>query len=98
MRDIVLFDDENIRGYESVKKLAKKLGISVADLLVLANQNDPFYAGSPTSRAKAEWFANLWNEFGYATGVHLRRVHYQLVSQENPQKHDGVPLKMKKIR
>jgi hypothetical protein len=80
------------RGYDAIKALAKAHGVRVADLLVLAEKNDPFYAGSPAQRAKAEWFAELWARFGYTTGVHLRRVHYRLVSGEiGYHKHDGMP-------
>lgn len=75
--------------YKTIKALAKQHALSVKDLIILAPQNDPFYVGTDTDEAMAEWFAELWERFGYSTGVHLRRVHYQLVSQENPQKHDG---------
>lgn len=78
-------------GYEKIKRLAKEKKCNVTDLLVLARQNDPFYTGSATDRAMAEWFAELWRSFGYTAGVHLRRVHYQLVSQEDPKKHNGKP-------
>jgi hypothetical protein len=79
-------------GYDVIKALAKARRVRVADLLVLAEKNDPFYAGSPAQRAKAEWFAELWARFGYTTGVHLRRVHYRLVSGEEVyHKHDGTP-------
>mgnify|MGYP001111769005 CR=1 FL=1 len=70
-------------GYEKIKRLAKEKKCNVTDLLILARQNDPFYTGSATQKAMAEWFAELWQRFGYSTGVHLRRVHYQLVSQED---------------
>ena len=80
------------RGYDAIKALAKEVGVRVPDLLVLAEKNDPFYAGSPAQRAKAEWFASLWARFRYTTGVHLRRVHYRLVSGEaREHKHDGMP-------
>ena len=78
-------------GYEKIKRLAKEKKCNVTDLLILARQNDPFYTGSATQKAMAEWFAELWQRFGYSTGVHLRRVHYQLVSQEDPKKHNGKP-------
>ena len=68
------------RGYDAINALAKAHGVQVVDLRVLAEKNDPFYAGSLAQRAKAEWFAELWAHFGYTTGVHLRRVHYRLVS------------------
>ena len=72
-----------------MKAIAKANRVSIPDLLVLARGNDPFFTGSETSRAMAEWFADLWQQFGYGRGVHLRRVHYQLVSQVAPQKPDG---------
>ncbi len=78
-------------GYEKIKQLAKLRRCPIPDLLVLARQNDPFFAGSPTARAMAEWFAELWRRFGYTTGVHLRRVHYQLVSLGDATKHNGSP-------
>ena len=78
-------------GYEKIKKLAKERRRNITDLLVLARQNDPFFTGSATDKAMAEWFAELWRRFGYTTGVHLRRVHYQLISQEKPQKQNGLP-------
>jgi hypothetical protein len=46
--------------------------------------NDPFYAGMPGRRAEAEWFARIWRELGVGHGVHLRRIHYRLVSQREP--------------
>ena len=62
---------------------------TVKDLLVLAPQNDPFYAGSGVEGDKARWFAELWERFGYDSGAHLRRVHYRIVSEGNIVKPDG---------
>jgi hypothetical protein len=70
--------------YKTIKRMAKEHGISVNDLCALAAKNDPFYTGRPSEMAAAEWFAGLWWRFGYGTGVHLRRVHYQIVSQDTP--------------
>ncbi len=67
--------------YEDIKKLAREVGCKVTDLTVLASGNDPFYAGVPYRRERAEWFAELWDRFGFQHGVHLRRIHYVLVSQ-----------------
>lgn len=77
--------------YEEIKRLAAETGMSIKNFLVLADQNDPFHAGTKTDIAMAEWFTNMWHEFGYETGIHLRRIHYQLVSQEDPRKHNGEP-------
>src|SRR5262249_49514517 len=55
----------------------------------------PFYAGKPADVTNARWFAKLWNEFGYRTGVHLRRVHYQIISQDPPIRlPEGMKLKI----
>ncbi|MBC8447246.1 MAG: hypothetical protein H8D78_05805 [Chloroflexi bacterium] len=71
--------------YDTLTAIAEYEGVRPDDLLVLAKKNDPWGAGStPGLRRSAEWFAGLWRAFGYTRGVHLRRVHYQLVSQEQP--------------
>ena len=70
--------------YEQIKVLAKQTRCSVNELIVLAPQNDPFYTGTTGDKALGEWFARLWEAFGYDRGVHIRRVHYQVVSQDPP--------------
>lgn len=70
--------------YEAIKVLAKQRGCKVADLIVLAPQNDPFYVGAPNDLTLGKWFTDLWCRFGYTAGVHLRRVHYQIISQDPP--------------
>ncbi len=75
--------------YQAIKTLAKATGGRVTDYLVLAPQNDPYYSGAPAQVQAAQWFCDLWRQFGYKTGVHLRRMHYQLVSQEDARKPDG---------
>jgi hypothetical protein len=73
------------RGPKAHKEMARRLGIrgnSAAELIVLASANDPFYEGTPAHIRDAEWFAGLWEQFGYRFGVHLRRVHYQILSNE----------------
>jgi len=70
--------------YEAIKALAKQMGCPITDLIVLARQNDPFYVGTPTDLQNGAWFANFWSNFGFKDGVHIRRVHYQIISQEVP--------------
>lgn len=77
--------------YDSIKTYATQHGLRVADLTALHPKNDPFYVGRPSDVRNAEWFAGLWKKFGYGAGVHLRRVHYALVSQPKPQRADGQP-------
>lgn len=69
--------------YQRIKQLAKAQGVSINDLIVLAPQNDPFYTGTPNDWALGEWFAALWQHFGLER-AHLRRVHYQIISQDPP--------------
>jgi hypothetical protein len=70
--------------YEYIKQLARQTGQRVTDLIPLAPQNNPFYTGTPGDWALAEWFAQVWQVFSYTTKVHIRRVHYQIVSQNPP--------------
>jgi hypothetical protein len=44
---------------------------------------DPFYLGKARIR-DAQWFPDLYHECGFSRGVHIRRIHYRLVSQESP--------------
>lgn len=66
--------------YTAIKQIAAEQGLSVTELCALAPKNDPFYTGRPSEVAAAQWFRDLWQQFGYDRGVHLRRVHYRIVS------------------
>src|SRR5215208_1859324 len=59
---------------------------TVADLIVLASQHDPFNSGTDGDVANAKWFAEV---FGSSTGTHLRRIHYRLVSRGDVMRADG---------
>jgi len=76
--------------YQTIKRFAKEQGVSIKDMIALAPANDPFYTGCKAELAAAKWFSGLWQKFGYGDNVHLRRVHYQTVSQDPPlRKPDG---------
>lgn len=78
--------------YADLKGLAQERGCPVHELYALAPQNDPFYADAPARKKAAEWFADLWHRMGLSAGVHLRRIHYRLVSQAEPIRMvDGTP-------
>src|SRR6185312_7636356 len=38
----------------------------------------------PSRYAAAVWFSGLFLKFGFGAGVHLRRIHYRIVSAETP--------------
>jgi hypothetical protein len=69
-----------IHDYKSLKALAKELDRSVETLIAQSPNNDPFYL-QPKRRAKAEWFAQVWQDLGITSRTHLRAIHYRLVSQ-----------------
>lgn len=66
--------------YDAILELASALGCKAKDLLALSPNNDPFYTGVNGRRKAAEWFAGLWETCGFHPGMHLRRIHYILVS------------------
>jgi hypothetical protein len=66
--------------HEKLKARAAEMGVPLKSLLAMAQRTDPFAVGSPWQVRDAEWFASLWRRFGFSRGVHLRRIHYQLIS------------------
>jgi hypothetical protein len=67
--------------YDSLKELARQLKRPATTLIAMTSLNDPFYAGVAARRAQAEWFVELWNTYKSREGMHLRGVHYILISQ-----------------
>lgn len=70
-----------IMNYEAIKALAKASHTPVKKLIALTPQNDPFYTGTERDKTLGAWFRDLWQQFGYTTGVHIRRMHYAIVNQ-----------------
>jgi hypothetical protein len=70
--------------YELFKRLANRLGRKLDSFAALATINDPFFAETNVRKAEAEWVAALWQRHGFGSGTHIRRVHYRLISQEDP--------------
>ena len=83
-------------GYQHLHRVmaemrANDVKVTVPDLLVLARNNDPFFAGSPGDVEKAEWFASLWERLPDGTQrAHIRRIHY-LAFTLAVAKPDGMP-------
>jgi hypothetical protein len=71
-------------GHARLKALSKELQRPLQTLYALAPDNDPFLADQPFRRAAAEWYAELSQRLDIRPGVHLRRVHYVLISQDPP--------------
>lgn len=67
--------------YETIKELARKMGVPVTELIALAPANDPYYTGMPNQVILGEWFAEFYDR-NYPNGgrIHVRRCHYQIMS------------------
>jgi hypothetical protein len=77
-RHIVIYD------YAKLKDLAQQMGRKVTDLIALSRNHDPFYVGTPAHITNGKWFAEIWQRFGLTDGIHIRRMHYLIVSQKEP--------------
>ncbi|MFZ4792478.1 MAG: hypothetical protein ACOYMW_16620 [Candidatus Competibacteraceae bacterium] len=81
---------EATAGNGFIKRLKKELrqqGIkkNIPDLLALTPDNDPFNSGAPGNINQAKWFSDAIDRMGLRTsGVHTRRIHYRVVSQDPP--------------
>jgi hypothetical protein len=83
-----------VNGIEDLRGLAGDLGRPIRTLLALTDCNDPFYAGRGSRQAAAEWFAGVWRRVGLSPGVHLRRIHYVLISRpDTPPLPNGRPYR-----
>jgi hypothetical protein len=63
--------------YDEIKRMAKALDRPISTLIALAPQIDPFF-DMPARKEAGEWVAKIYQQFGFGTGVHLRRIHYRL--------------------
>ncbi|ULR43652.1 hypothetical protein [Rhizobium sp. K102] len=70
--------------YATIGALADEIGCRREDLIALSPDNDPFYVQRPSRAAEAEWFASLWQSLSFQVGSHLRRLHYSIISQQQP--------------
>jgi hypothetical protein len=56
----------------------------VEEFRVLTADHDPFTIGTKSHTRDGEWFAEMWLKLRIQNAVHLRRVHYLLVSLPQP--------------
>lgn len=67
-------------GHEAIKTLAGELNRSLRKMIVLTADNDPFVADRGARLEHAQWFTEIWDRLIPPDGVHLRRLHYILMS------------------
>src|SRR4051794_36044966 len=65
-------------------ELAKTRRRLLATLYTLGSANDPFMADQDFRSKHADWIAKLFERLELPQRVHVRQVHYKLVSQETP--------------
>jgi hypothetical protein len=70
--------------YRWIKELATKNDKKIPALLAMSRGNDPFFAGCAAQKRDAEWFLAVWKRFSFENGVHLRRIHYRIISDKEP--------------
>ncbi len=73
----------------AIKQLATKTGKKAKDMLVLTQVNDPFYIGSKSHYAAAEWARKLYVIMNRPRKVHIRRLHYFALAQPQHVKPNG---------
>jgi hypothetical protein len=90
MSDYISYSDVD---YEWIKEESERMrrelgmGYGVTDLLAMSHAHDPFYRGQPRDTQMAAWFGTIWKKLGLTSAtlrgqkVHLRRLHYLLVSR-----------------
>ncbi len=67
-----------------IESHAQILGCSLNDLSVMSDVRDPFRIDTPASHRDAAWLAEAWRASGARKGLHLRGLHYALVSVDPP--------------
>ena len=55
-------------------------GLPLKALTVMSNLTDPYRIDTPANRRDAEWLAQAWETSGARRPIHLRGLHYALVS------------------
>jgi hypothetical protein len=78
--------------HADLRDLAKTLRRKLSTLFTLGDANDPFVADHNFRSKHAYWIAALFERFEIRSRVHVRLVHYKLISQKTPVLQvDGTP-------
>ena len=66
----------------TLKDYKQKTRLPINMLCVGAQQNNPYNCDTPMREKQGHWFAKILNDlYGSAATVHIRRVHYKMISQ-----------------
>ena len=83
--------------YSTIKEMAKESRISISNLIVLSQQNDPFYVGTKSVVRSAKWISEIIYEYRNnrkKSKTHDRAIHYYILSKnlERPLDRELDPL------
>jgi hypothetical protein len=65
---------------DTIEAHAETHGTSLNDLTVMSTATDPYRIDTPANRRDAQWLAEAWTASGARRPLHLRGVHYALIS------------------
>ena len=79
---------------DRIEMAVAERGSSLGALTVMSGLTDPYRIDTPANRRDAEWLARAWDVCGARRPIHLRGLHYALVSTpELPAMPDGEPYR-----
>jgi len=74
----------NLTAFNALKTFAKAQKRSVESMLAMSAGCDPFNIGQQSKIRDATWFTSHYQRLSFTAGVHLRRIHYRLISGNEP--------------
>ena len=84
-----LFEAGDMKKLRAIKHMATKHNQRPEKFLDLDRRNDPFYIGSKTQYANAEWAKQLYSILDPGRPIHTRRLHYFALTQPQHRKPKG---------
>lgn len=79
-----MMSDDQPKCRADLQYLAAKLRRRLDTLYDLSPGNDPYMADAPARSRDAGWATEIFKDFEIRAEVHGRRVHYRMISQDQP--------------
>lgn len=79
---------------EMLRELRSGSGLTLKQLTVLSDSNDPFRLDTKTNHINGQWFRDRMNDCGLldrVNPIHNRGIHYAVVSLGGVKRPDGKP-------
>ena len=75
-----------------MRAAARRSGLRLSDLTVLSADRDPYRLDTPLGHREARWFVEWLDELSPDKVIHLKGLHYALVSKGGVLKPNGKPF------